>query len=245
MDDTFRGDIKINGTGSASGGTYNSVIINGSGRVNGDLQCNVFQLNGSGSVEGSLDTHDGRISGSGTIEGDLKAEQFKITGSGRVSGSVTGNDLTVSGSGTVGKNVEVQNLKIEGHAKIGFDCNAEVFTSNGAFEIGGLLNSGEITIQLLGLKSKAREIGGEKISVTVGPAHGLGVIKTIISMGILNPILEVDSIEGDEILLESTSARIVRGNNITIGPGCDIGTVEYKGGYIKNPEAKVGTETKV
>lgn len=244
MDNNFHGDIKINGSGSAGGGAYNSVIIKGAGKIIGDLTCNVFQISGTGSVEGNLEAQDGKISGSGVIEGDLKAEQFKINGSGKVTGSVTGRDFAVSGSGTVGKNVEVQNIKIEGSTKIALDCNAEVFTSDGSFDIGGLLNADEVNINLLGLKSKAKEIGGGKISVTAGPAHGLGVIKTIISMGILNPLLEAEIIEGDEIMLENTTAKIVRGNNVIIGQGCDIGTVEYKGNYVKNGDARVGTETK-
>jgi cytoskeletal protein CcmA (bactofilin family) len=245
MENYNRGDIKINGSGSAGGGTYNSVIIKGSGRIGGDLKCNIFNIGGTGTVEGNLETADGKINGTGTIEGDLNAEKFKINGSGKISGSVSGTDFAVSGSGTVGKNVEVQNIKIEGSTKIGQDCNAEVFTSDGAFEIGGLLNADEVNIRLYGFKSKAREIGGGKITVSLGPSHGLNFIKTIVSIGILNPLLEVESIEGDEITLENTTAKIVRGNNVVIGDGCDIGAVEYKGNYVRNGDARVGTETKV
>jgi cytoskeletal protein CcmA (bactofilin family) len=64
-------------------------------------------------------------------------------------------------------------------------------------------------------------------------------------MGILHPILEAEIIEGDEIMLENTTAKIVRGNNVMLGAGCDIGTVEYKSNYVKNGDARVGTETKV
>ncbi len=245
MDNNFRGDIKINGSGSAGGGTYNSVIIKGAGKINGSLKCNIFSVSGTGSVDGDLETSDGKINGSGTIEGDVKADKFKISGTGKVTGSVTGNEFAVSGSGTIGKNVQVQKVKIEGHTKIGEDCTAESFTSDGAFEIGGLLNADEINISLLGFKSKAREIGGGRIKITLGPSHGLAVIKTIISMGLLNPTLEAEIIEGDEIMLENTTAKVVRGNNVMIGPGCDIGTVEYKGNYVRNGDARVGTETKV
>lgn len=245
MDNNNRGDIKINGSGSAGGGTYNSVVIKGSGRIGGDLKCKIFNVGGTGTVEGSLETSDGKINGTGTIDGDLKADKFKISGSGKIAGSVSGTEFSVSGSGTVGKSVEVQRIKIEGSTKIGQDCNAETFTSDGAFEIGGLLNADEVSVRLYGFKSKAKEIGGGRISVTLGPSHGLNFIKTIVSMGILNPILEVDVIEGDEITLENTTARIVRGNNVSIGAGCDIGTVEYKGNYVRSAEAHVGSETKL
>ncbi|MGP3783292.1 hypothetical protein [Paenibacillus sp. 1A_MP2] len=35
-------------------------------------------------------------------------------------------------------------------------------------------------------------------------------------------------IEGDDIELEYTEAEVVRGDKIKIGPGCRIGTVEYR-----------------
>lgn len=245
MDNNFHGDIKINGSGSAGGGTYNSVIIKGTGKINGDLKCNIFSLGGTGSVEGNLEVADGKINGTGTIEGDLKAGKFKMNGTGKITGNIVADEFAVSGSGSFLKNIEAQNVKVEGAAKIGQDCNAEVFTSDGSFEVGGLLNADEINIRLLGFKSRAREIGGGKITVSIGPPHGLGVFKTIVSMGILNPLLEADTIEGDEIVLENTTAAIVRGNNITIGAGCDIGTVEYTGHYVKTGDARVGTETKI
>ncbi|NLT13977.1 MAG: hypothetical protein GXY05_06495 [Clostridiales bacterium] len=245
MDNNNRGDIRINGSGSAGGGTYNSVVIKGSGKISGNLKSDLFSVSGNGAVDGNLETADGKINGACTIGGDLKADKFKISGSGKIDGTVTGGDFAVSGSGIVGKSVEVQSVKIEGSVKIGQDCTAEVFTVDGAFEIGGLLNADDVSVRLLGIKSKAREIGGEKISVTVGPAHGLAVIKTIMTLGIFHPVLEAEIIEGDEIMLENTTAKIVRGNNIMLGEGCDIGTVEYKNNYVRNGDARVGTETKI
>jgi cytoskeletal protein CcmA (bactofilin family) len=245
MDNRSYGTLRMNGSGSSGGGIFDKVVINGSGKINGDVECDVFHLNGTGHVEGNLKTTEGRISGSGVVDGNLTAATFRITGSGRIGGAVNADELTISGSGNIGNNVQAQNVRIEGSAKIGQDCNAEVFTSDGAFEIGGLLNADDVTIRLFGMKSKAREIGGGRITVALGPQRGLGVLKTIVSMGILNPVLEADVIEGDEISLENTTARIVRGNNVVIGAGCDIGTVEYKGQYTRLPEAKVGTETKV
>jgi cytoskeletal protein CcmA (bactofilin family) len=245
MDNKSYGTLRINGSGSSGGGRFDKVVINGSGKISGDLECEVFTINGSGYVDGSLKTGDGKISGSGTVEGDLAAGSFKISGSGKIAGSVTADELTISGSGNVGKNVEAQTVRVEGSAKINQDCTAENFQSDGAFEIGGLLNADQVTIRLYGFRSKAREIGGGRIHVSVGPAHGLGVIKTILSMGILNPILEADVIEGDEISLENTTAKIVRGNNVIIGNGCDIGTVEYKGQFVKMSDAKIGTEIKL
>jgi cytoskeletal protein CcmA (bactofilin family) len=246
MDNNNRGDIRINGSGSAGGGTYNSVVIKGAGRIGGDLKCEILNIGGTGTVEGNLEAADGKINGTGAIEGDAKVRKFRISGSAKIAGSISGEDFSVSGSGTIGKSAEVQTMKIEGSVKIGQDCTAEAFTADGAFEIGGLLNADVVSVRLLGFKSRAKEIGGEKISITVGPAHGMAVIKTLMTMGgILHPNLEAEVIEGDEIMLENTTAKVVRGSNVVIGAGCDIGTVEYKGSYVKNGDARVGSEIKI
>jgi len=245
MDNEMKGDLKIDGTGSAPGGEYNSVKINGAGRITGDTSCREFRINGSGNVDGNIQMQDGRINGSGTIDGNIKARQLKIIGSAQVRGTISGDSLIVSGSVTIGDNLDVQKVKIEGSAKINHDCNAENFNSDGSFEINGLLNADEINIKLYHLKSRAREIGGGRIHITTGSDAGFNVLKTIFTLGMYNPVLEADSIEGDEIVLENTTAKVVRGTNITVGKGCNIGLVEYKGLFRKTGDAKVGEEKKI
>ncbi|MEI8200127.1 MAG: polymer-forming cytoskeletal protein [Eubacteriales bacterium] len=245
MDNTIKGDLKIDGSGSAPGGEYNSVKINGAGRITGDVVCREFRINGSGNVDGNIDMQDGKINGTGTIDGNIKAKLLKITGSGQVRGSISGDNIYVSGSVTIGENLDVQKIKIEGSAKVGHDCNAENFHSDGTFEISGLLNADDITIKLYHSKSRAKEIGGGRISVSVGSDAGFNVLKTIFTLGMYNPVLEADSIEGDEIVLENTTAKVVRGTNVTVGKGCNIGLVEYKGYLLKTGDAKVGEEKKI
>ena len=48
MSEDTRGDLRIDGSGSASGGAYNTVRINGSGKVTGDITCVEIIINGSG-----------------------------------------------------------------------------------------------------------------------------------------------------------------------------------------------------
>ena len=55
----------------------------------------------------------------------------------------------------------------------------------------------------------------------------------------------VDVIEGDNIYIEYTQAKIVRGNTIVIGPGCNIELVEYKNNYTKDKESTVIENRKV
>ena len=75
-----------------------------------------------------------------------------------------------------------------------------------------------------------REIGGEKIEVTRGGWREKGIfldglIKLFTGGGTAE--LHTQLIEGDEITLEDTTAATVRGKTVVMGPGCNIGTVEY------------------
>lgn len=236
-------DLKINGSGTASGGTYNLVRINGAGRITGDLNCSEFIINGSGDANGKVDSESVRINGSGRIEGDIKSKDVKVNGSANLGGTVSCDTFKVTGSADVKKGIEAHTVDIDGSMKTDGSCSAEVFSSSGMFEIDGLLNSENIDIRLYWHRSRAREIGGKKISISLGKA-GLGVLKAFFS-GVHYPSLEADLIEGDDITLESTMAKVVRGNNVVIGAGCDIGLVEYKGSYRKNMGAKVAEEKKI
>lgn len=245
MEGNARSDLKIDGSGSAPGGLFGSVKINGAGRIAGDIVCREFRINGSGTINGSLETDDGKINGTGTIDGNVKAKKLKSSGSTQIKGGISGEALIVSGSACIGKNVDVQNVRIQGSAKIGGDCNAEYFHSDGAFEINGLLNADDIYIGLYHSKSKVKEIGGGKIHAELGTNTGFRVLKTIFTLGMYNPVLEAEMIEGDEIILEYTLAKVVRGTNVTIGRGCEIGLVEYKGYLIKTGDARVMEEKKI
>jgi len=245
VDNNEKGELKIDGFGSSSGGVYDSVKINGTGKISGDVTCTVFRLNGSGNIMGNLDAENGIINGSGNIEGTVKAEEFRINGSAQIKGGISGDSLTISGSVSIGEDLDVQNVKIEGMAKIGGDCNAESFNSRGSFEINGLLNADDINIRLFHGRSRVTEMGGGKIIVAIGSLTVFKVLKTLVTLGLYNPVLESESIEGDEIVLKNTIAKVVRGTNITIGRGCNIGLVEYKGVMQKIGDAQIGEQRKV
>lgn len=236
-------DLKINGSGTASGGFYNLVRINGAGRISGDTQCCNFIINGSGDAAGNVESETVKINGSGRISGNTKSKDVKVYGSANFSGDVVSDSLNINGSADISKNIEVHTLDVDGSVKASGDLSAEVFKLSGMFEVGGLLNAEDIDIRLYWHRSRAKEVGGKKISVALGKA-GLGVIKALFPSATFAS-LEADVIEGDDITLENTIAKVVRGNNIVIGAGCDIGLVEYKGSYRKNMGAKVAEEKKI
>jgi cytoskeletal protein CcmA (bactofilin family) len=260
MMNATNGSVRISGSGSAGGGIYEDVKISGSGKITSDVECKEFHISGSGKAEGnvkagefrtsgsskvngSLEAEDIRISGSSDIDGDVKGETIKVSGSASFEKNLNGKEIEVSGSIRVGESVRGENVRISGGITIKGDCEVENFEARGAFQIGGLLNADNIEIYVGGY-CNAREIGGERIEVReLGSA---GIWSKIISIFTIHgAVLKSDLIEGDDIYLEYTTAKVVRGNNITIGKCCSIDTVEYKGKLDIIDDGRVANEVKV
>jgi cytoskeletal protein CcmA (bactofilin family) len=256
-----KGSIKISGSGSAGGGVFEEVRISGSGKITGDIECNEFHISGSGKAEGNVKAKEYRTSGSSHIIGDLEAEDIKVSGSAHFEGNVKCDSVKISGSTRIGKNLEGgeidvsgstnvdggvhgEHIRISGSINVKGDCEAEEFIAKGGFRIGGLLNADNIEISIGGSCS-AREIGGERIEVKefIGGAFFLNKIFGLLFNQGLG--LKTQLIEGDDIYLEYTVAKVVRGNNITIGKGCIIDTVEYKSDLKVLDNGKVENQTKI
>jgi cytoskeletal protein CcmA (bactofilin family) len=218
------GDLKINGSGSSAGGKYDSVVINGNGKIYGDLDCVYLKVNGQCTVNGNVKADSVKINGNGSIKGNLRAEKAKINGTTDIYG-----------------NVSVDKAETYGSIRVDGDCNAEVFKIEGTFEIEGLLNAGELELSLYG-PSKAHEIGGEKITVKRKGKYDFLGLRYLIGS---NKELTAESIEGDEIYLENTQARVVRGNNVELGPNCKIELVEYKNSFKQDENDEVATQRKI
>jgi cytoskeletal protein CcmA (bactofilin family) len=200
-------DMKISGSGKISGGKYNEVKISGSAKVEGDIECYTYKCSGSSSANGNVKAETVGISGSTKITGDVNARKVKISGSSDIGGGLHTEDIQISGS-----------VSIDG------DCEAENFNARGGFKIGGLLNAGNIDIEMYG-SCRVKDIGGENIKVRLGKGH---FFVKMLNLFMNSNGLEANTIEGDDVFLENTTAKIVRGNNVTIGDNCNIETVEYR-----------------
>ena len=217
MDKKNLNDLRINGFGSSSGGSFNSVQINGKGDINGDLECTDFEINGLGFVRGNVKSNRTKVSGKSTIAGNL-----------------TGKEVLIDGMTEISGGINADKIENRGMLKIARDCGSDIFTSSGGFTIGGLLNAGSIEVNIYG-PCKAREIGGEKIEVRDGGTFGIGkFIGSLFHSWPLKTILTAETIEGDDVYLECTTAKVVRGENVKIGKGCQIDVVEYKNTFQKD-----------
>lgn len=221
MDTQVRRDLNISGIISSHGGVYNSVTINGQAKFQGPVDC--------------IDFH---CSGRATIQGSVIAQSATIHGLVQINENFTANTMNVHGKTTIGGDLSVEEMEANGFLTVKGNCNAESFRSAGGFQIHGLLNADTISIDLHA-PCKAKEIGGGLIRVQ---KHGISSPFTKLIQSVLPNTLDqltAETIEGDDIYLENTHAQIVRGNNVTMGRGCEIGLVEYKHQYHCEETAKV------
>lgn len=244
MGSEARQDLSIAGSASAPGGIYKDARISGAGKITGDVDCVRLEVSGAATISGNVKAQSARIMGAGKIEGNLESDEIKASGSLDVQGDVSTKELEVNGSTTVKGSITAESVEVRGALRAGGDCSAESFTSRGCFTIGGLLNAGRIEVFLHG-NSQAKEIGGEAISVKHGDDAFFGLHKILHALINHTDGLTADSIEGDDVHLDGTRAKVVRGNNVTVGPGCKIDLVEYKGSFDQDKEATVTEHHKV
>ncbi|MDR3552413.1 MAG: polymer-forming cytoskeletal protein [Clostridia bacterium] len=242
MEDSKKGDIRISGSGSVSGGEYNEVRINGSGSISGDTVCDFLNINGSANVKGDMKAGSATINGSARIIGACEAGRLSVSGSADISGDVQAKRFKSSGSFRAEGGLQSEEIDVHGSIDLGGDCNAESIRLRGTCRIAGMLNAGSVTLLLYHPISTVREIGGGTISVKAGGEFLGSLIRSVLGR---QTLLETDTIEGDDIYLEYTKATVVRGEKVRIGPGCRIDAVEYKQSYEKSEDSTVGSEKKL
>ena len=254
-------NVSISGGGNISGDIEcNSFKVSGMGNIKGNVKAGSVRISGTASIKGNLTTLDDiTISGAGDIEGDIKTKHIKVSGVSKINGNLECEEMVVSGTTTIGGDALARKIKISGTsnihgsihgeevemrgaADIGGDCECENFKAYGGFKIGGLLNAGDIDIKIY-YKCSVNEIGGEKISIRKSDGF-IEIGRIIKSIFNIPEYLITQSIEGDDIYIENTIAKVVRGNNVTIGPECEIDLVEYKNELIILPGARVNKQEK-
>lgn len=247
-------NMKIAGSGTIPTGEYNEIKISGSGSITGDVKANIIKISGSGEsrcniisnemrVSGSFDTRSNmninellKINGSLDCKGNIKANDIKINGSLGCSSNISANNMKVNGGSYVKGDVSFDTLEIRGIIDVEGNCEGREFLGYGGAKVKGLLSADKITI-ITNRDSFIKEIGGEDIVIKKREDKKLSFI-------FFNPFsrgrVETDCIEGDNIFVENTICKILRGNNITVGEGCRIGRIEYLGELTVDEKSEVG-----
>jgi Integral membrane protein CcmA involved in cell shape determination len=239
--DKLRRNLTITGSSSVMGGIYNHVKIVGEGVIEGDTDCNRLKCVGTLEVNGSVAAEQMSIVGTSDIKGRLQGGTLKTSGTVTIGGTTRLRELNIAGAIESKDDVYSEQIKLKGMLQTAGDCEAETFTARGIFQIGGLLNAGQLTVRLY-RDCSAHEIGGGQIIIRKARLlHPLSLFFKPFS----SARLKVSILEGDHIYLENTIADIVRGKHIVIGPGCEIGLVEYKEHLEQRKDAVVREKRKV
>ncbi len=191
-----------------------------------------LKMSGTGTSSGGV-FDKVNILGECDIDGDIECDKFKAMGTANVRGNMRAGSVRIVGTVDVDGKLEAEQVKVTGELNVKGDCSAESIHLRGAFSIDGLLNAGTVDIRLYG-PANAKEIGGGFIRV-----------RPHLRMFSGGKELSVDTVEGDDIHLEYTTAKVVRGSTVYIGPGCDIALVEFQKEFKQYPKAKVTESNKV
>ncbi|MFG6146914.1 hypothetical protein [Halobacillus sp. B23F22_1] len=194
--------LKVMGEGSYPGGDYEIIKVTGQGEIFDDIY-----------------SQEAKIVGEYRIAGKAAIDQVHVTGSLHIDEELNSNRMIVIGSLDVRKLLKANTLDMRGFLTGHENVELEKMNLKGGLTITGLLNVGDLQVNLQGATSKVGEIGGEKI-----------IIKSSRFLK-RSYTLEAEVIEGDHIYLEHTTAKIVRGNDIEIGPNCHIEKVEYRSAF--------------
>ena len=232
------GNLIINGSGSYPGGHYDKISIRGEGTIVNEVECSVFNVYGTSEAVENVKTGSVKILGEAEVKGSIEAEETLVMGTMVVGSRAQLKKIKILGLLEVGDRLSGEQATIKGSIAVNGDVEYETFDSSGGFEIKGLLTADTIKVGLRFGQSSAEEIGGGKITVKKKK-------NSLLPFGKEMGSLTAKVIEGDDIYLENTTADVVRGNKVKIGPGCQIGLVEYRLGFSQDSQATIKTKTQI
>ena len=194
-----------------------------------------------------------RVYGSATVTGDVTAKSMKVFGAIEYKGICKIDALKLFGACEFQEYVEVGDLNIKGACEFNNDIKVDYLKIYGASEFKeNLFRCKEVkvygeaeakrleadAIYINGYVTCTEQMNGDKIEIATKAGS---VIKEMVGTDIeVKPQtkwwmfqggprkkVEVETIEGDNVYLENAIVKVVRGNNITIGPNCEIDLIEY------------------
>lgn len=218
--------IKIEGMGRCSAGEYDEIHISGTGTFDGDVVCNGVWVSGMGTVNGNIRSKSIKVSGTAKVNGVTDADTIEVSGNFKSKSTLHANKLLIKGIVKAEDDLKVQEVLSSGMLTVANQLDCETIEVSGIITCNGLVNCERMQLNLAGT-SNINEIGGSVVVVEDGKVGVGNLINKIIPKKYKLNKLVVNTIEGDEITLESVEAKMVRGRNIKIGKNCKIETVEY------------------
>ncbi|WP_340007168.1 hypothetical protein MHH52_05610 [Paenibacillus sp. FSL K6-0276] len=188
--------------------------VRGSLFLQEDVRAVTVDVVGHLSTQKNIATSNLKVSGVCSIGGHCRANQVNNLGSLRV------------------QHIQADRLQSSGYLSVAQDAVVETFYAEGAVKINRLIAGTSIEIRL-GNKSTL-EVMRSSGTITVKPSS-----KLINALMHYCRKLTCETIEGTSITLYRTTADLVCGEDIFIGPGCSIGEIRYSKSLTIDPRSHV------
>lgn len=165
------------------------------------------------------------------VEGDLKAAELKIKGECSIGHSCQADEVAILGSLRAGS-LRADRVHSAGYLSVAQEAVADDFQADGSVRINSLSCAGTIYIRLGSRCMITHMTAGEKIAIS--PSSRL------INL-LMSPFrrLSCETIEGAAVTLYRTTASLVSGEDIIIGPGCIIQEVRYSRTLVVDSKSRV------
>jgi cytoskeletal protein CcmA (bactofilin family) len=188
-------------------------------------------------VRGSLIRHEDVHAVTVDVIGHLNAQnnvttsKLKVSGDCSIGGYCRTDQVTNLGSLRV-QHIQADSLQSSGYFSVAENAAVETFYAEGAVKINRLTAGTSIELRL-----------GNRSTIEVIKSCGSITVKS--SSKLMNALmhyfrrLTCKTIEGTSITLYRTTADLVCGEEIIIGPGCSIGEIRYSKSLTVDPKSKV------
>ncbi|MDH6374439.1 cytoskeletal protein CcmA (bactofilin family) [Paenibacillus sp. PastF-3] len=188
--------------------------VRGSLILKEDVRADIIDVVGHLSAQNNVTTAKLKVSGDCSIGGHCRAEQVINLGGLRV------------------QHIQADRLQSSGYFSAAQNAAVETFYAEGAVKIHRLTAESSIELRL-----------GNRSTIDVIKSSGTITVKP--SLKLMNALipyfrkLTCETIEGTSIMLYRTTAELVCGEDIVIGPGCSIGEIRYSKSLTVDPKSQV------
>jgi len=241
---TTEQDVNVMGDSNLQGGRYRRINVMGDLRMDGDVRCLAMNCMGDATVVGSFQSQKTNVMGDMEFRGPVDAGTLNVMGDAKFLSGLRARTANCMGEIEVVGTLNADRFNLFGELRVTGDCNVDRFESRGGFRVDGLLSGDQLRI-VPWRSCRAAEVGGSRIEVRrrrgfLGVLLAWDSLLSAIGLGRTGGLLEVESVEGDDVFLENTAAQVVRGKRVRIGTGCRIGRVEHGGDFVRHPDAQIG-----
>lgn len=193
-------NININdANGRFSGGEYDSVIINGVAKCDGDVCCKTMEINGVLKT-GSVHTEALRDNGVFKSHGSVVAESTEVNGTMSIEGGIQTNGLDVNGNLSVNGDLSAGDTEVSGRLHCSGTASVGHFDCDGLMQVEGCFAAK--TIQANGMLKVRGNIEAESIHTD---GHISSEAQISADKIVLNGLVKADEIVGDEIEISFSS----------------------------------------